>query len=327
MSTQTSLNKQLPTLRRDNVISSSNWTAFLNHFEYGSGFALIILLVPNSDVAQRCKDELHRVLGFSEKRLIDLPIVEQVDLRRLASSVFNSTVSDLDGAIWVESVISSAVPTYSIWREAWRKGMISLNHARSSLQKRLKVPVVLVGAPWIKELIKETAPDLWSIRSLVTTIEPAAFRTEDELVVRENRTASPQHIIADDVYGSDPVTAEKQIQKLRDSPGKGAIQARLLYRAASGYLERGNARRAASAAQEARQLLEARSDLKELADVTYLLGRAFRNLCEFEQATECLEEADRLFAQLGRVDCGATAAGTWLILRRLSRISMQRLTS
>jgi len=49
--------------RRYGQTAAGEWQRVLNHFALGEGFALIILVVPDRDGAQLCRNELERLLA------------------------------------------------------------------------------------------------------------------------------------------------------------------------------------------------------------------------------------------------------------------------
>ncbi len=97
----------------------------------------------------------------------------------------------------------------------------------TSIREKSPLSVIFAGAPWLQPLMRETAPDLWSVRTVSVTIQPAVFPNIQPLPGNVN--------IPTDQTQSDPVFALQEAEKLRGVPGKELSLARLLHRAGKGF--------------------------------------------------------------------------------------------
>ena len=72
----------------------------------------------------------------------------------------------------MEAVVNDSAADGAAWQAAWRHAVGGLNQQRNPLRRKFSVPLILVGAHWLVPVMRETAPDLWSVRSVVVRIEP-----------------------------------------------------------------------------------------------------------------------------------------------------------
>jgi len=84
------------------------------------------------------------------------------------------------GCTWIEAVHID-VPTPpdtppGPWTEAWDSLMLRANTRRDQILDNTPGGLIFVGVPERKPRIREAAPDLWSVRSLVMQPEPVATR-------------------------------------------------------------------------------------------------------------------------------------------------------
>ena len=261
-----------------NLGASPDWQALLSHFGLGEGFAFIVLLVPNDDGADVCRAALNRYLEATGKRVHRIPVTDVADLRNIAHTLLGMAAEPEDGAIWLARAVPDGVPDYAEWRQAWREGVSRLNEFRNPLRRQFDMPVIFAGAPWLQEVLREDAPDLWSVRTLVAWVEPQAVTA----ATPETRDVSKQ---AEPSSGPDPELALAEANRLRGKPGSELGLARLLYRAGLGFAARYQWREAAQTFEEAldfrRQFAATPEDL---ADTEFELANALSWLTDYDRA-------------------------------------------
>ena len=233
--------------RRYGLAAAAEWQVLLNQFNLGEGFALVILRVPDRDGAALCRSALE---GFLAERSLHLGPIEPEDpgtLRTLTVSLLGLPEDPGRGAVWVSAVIGETAPDRTNWDAAWRQALGSLNQQRNPFRQRFNVPVIFVGAPWLATVMRETAPDLWSVRALSLHIEPQlSARTLDrKLPEREVEEIDNAELAAE--RSPDPEMAMRAAAVLRGKAGQERALADTLVRAAIGFA----ARRAWAAAEEA----------------------------------------------------------------------------
>jgi tetratricopeptide (TPR) repeat protein len=274
---------------RYNLATSPDWQALLTHFELNEGFAFIVLLVPNEEGAVVCRDALVRRLAATGHELLELETTPD-RLKEIADALLLTEARPETGVVWASRVVSEGAPDYREWREAWRRGVAALNQHRNPFRRKWSVPVVFVGAPWLQEVLRENAPDLWSVRTQVAWVEPEAPATGFSLA----RTSgdAPRR-------GPDPEMALAEAERLRGKKGSEHLVARLLYRAGLGFASRYQWRDAVLAFLQSITIGRVAASAEELADTHYELGKARTWTLDYEAAAAHSAEAMRLYREVG----------------------------
>ena len=305
--------------QRINIAASPDWHNLLTYFDLaGEGFAFIVLIVPDGEWAEACRHALERYMMALRKRLEVITFGSAREFgEELATRLLSVRPGEDVGAVWVAAAVSEAVREYDEWAEAWRVGSARLNQYRNPLRRQFNVPLLFTGAPWIQATLRETAPDLWSVRTLVVRIAPAVSA----------ETTTPGHATSDQSYISDreeglaidPDFTSREAERLRGQPGKELALARLLHRAGTGFAVRyrgDEAERAFTEAIELRRRFGAEMD--ELASSLSAWAGVLRWRNDYERAIEALLESLKLYQQTGNV------LGEANCIRSLGDIALQR---
>lgn len=292
------------------LAQSEEWRKLLRHFDLNEGFAFALLLVPDSLAAEICERELKRILGRCGKGLLPVRFQDAKALRDLPSTLLDLQPAQSDAAVWVATAVPAGTPQYEDWRDAWRQTAARLNENRNPLRRQLNLTLLFVGAPWLQEVLREYAPDLWSVRTLVVEI-PSRFFTPAVLVRvgSQNLRKIPELSDEDRTSGLDsldPSIALKQAARLWGRPRQKPALALMLVRAAEGFTGRRQFGEATGAYREAakiyRELAAQEPDtyLPYLAMSLNNLGVCLRNLGRLGEALVATEEAVRIRRQLAR---------------------------
>jgi tetratricopeptide (TPR) repeat protein len=157
--------------RRFGAKAAERWQHVLEHIRLSNGFSYLILLVPEASAARICAAELARHLREQGQELESREFNTPEALREhLAPWVLRETGQQ--HPIWAASVTSEYDPQHSEWEAAWRYAVARINERRDELIKRHQAPIIMVGAPWLKTVLREAAPDWWSVRSMVVNLKP-----------------------------------------------------------------------------------------------------------------------------------------------------------
>lgn len=224
--------------RRYGSAASAEWQVLLNQFNLGEGFALVILSVPDRDGAAMCRSALE---GFLAERSLHLGTIEPEDpnaLRALATTLLGLPEDPGRGGVWVSAVIGETARDRTNWEAAWRQALGSLNQQRNPFRQHFGVPVIFVGAPWVAALLRETAPDLWSVRAMSLHIEPemVAGWSGLEPLKRELLARIEQEVPVERTPDLD--MAMRAAEQLRGKPGQEHALADILARAGSAFIYR-----------------------------------------------------------------------------------------
>jgi len=287
---------------RYNLPAQPEWQQFLNHFDLSESFALVVLLVADADGAELCRMELEKQLQREGKKLVSFDVSNPDDLRNLPSKLLTTQLPTDAAGFWVAGVEPDYSPNVSAWREAWRIVMHRLNPRRNEIRRRFNCSLIFVGAPWLQETIREIAPDLWSVRTLVARIEPQAI-SEIKSIISERQSSDAGGVKS----GGDPLFALQEAEKLRGIPGKELALAGLLQRAGQGFAARTDWRSADKAYTEALELKdkfgappESRLlTLLELAWICQAFANTHRSLDYAQQALVLAQQAGNRIAEGG----------------------------
>ena len=289
--------------RRLNPQSLPEWQILLTHLEISEGFSFVVLLVPDADWANACRLALSHSLDPHGKSLQTVDFSDAEDFRtNLAGRLLNLKVSNRVGAVWLEKTVSEASPYFPEWKEAWRGFAARLNQMRNPLRRNFNVPLVFVGASWIQPVIRDNAPDLWSVRTLVTRIQIAAKHGQPQ--------PGPAGTTEEALQGStiDPDLALRSAARIRDQSGMEVAHAELLHRAGLGLMARSQWIEAETALRVAVDLKRKFSINDEsLPGALISLGYCFQRQNRSDEAIELLNEARSLSSSaadvLGEANC------------------------
>ncbi len=248
-----------PTLREARLNALANlaeWKKLLTHFELEPDeFALIPVFVPDNDWASVCRQSLSQYLQkTTQKELYAIPVETTDDLKNLAVNIFDLESTAKFGAVWIAAPVTVSDNERKDWQAAWHEGMARLNQYRNPFRRKFDIPVLLVGAEWTKEIIRDSAPDLWSIRTIVVNIEPPVVTLSDKQINIQT-TEITENLNITTERGSDPEFAMREATRLRGQKGKELNLAQLLYRAGNGFIEQRRFQPALKALEEADNLL------------------------------------------------------------------------
>ena len=287
------------------LAQSEEWRKLLRHFDLNEGFAFALLLVPDSLAAEICERELKRILGRGGKGLLPVRFRDAQALRDLPSKLLDLQPTQSDAAVWVATAVPAGTPQYEDWRDAWRQTAARLNENRNPLRRQLNLTLLFVGAPWLQEVLREVAPDLWSVRTLVVEIASRLFAPAVVVAGSGDITFEATGVKGTGaVENLDPALALEQANRLRGKPEQKPALAILLVRAADAFADARQFGEAIHSSREAvgiyRELAieEPGRYLPELARSLLFLGYSLKEAGRWEDALTAAEEATGLCRQL-----------------------------
>ena len=277
------------------------WQKFLRHFELGEGFAFIILLVPNRAIAESCRSQFEIWLqAHNAASLFALSLRTPESISNLPEKLMS--IAPPIGPIWADGTGDR-----TIYEDAWNRCAVKLNRTRDVIAARFAAPIILVGAPWIRETLRDDAPDFWSVRAFIAEISPSQLeRNAAHILLERPANTEPSESIFD------PDLTLRAIADLRGKPGQERQLGVLLDRAGTELMNRGRSVEALSLLQEAMEIDEAavkqepgRADYQRDLSVSYdRLGDLQRALGEGEAARQYYEKSLLLRDQLVKQEPG-----------------------
>jgi hypothetical protein len=283
----------MASIRRQAADFATEWQKLMAHFDWAEGFSLVVLFVPDAEGAAVRRRALERYLASKGKSLVPVTFNDPEELKLLANRLFDLDAPADAGAVWVEAVIYETDERFDQWEAAWREGAARLNQYRNPLRRKFRIPLVFVAAPWTQPVLRNMAPDLWSVRALVINIEPGASAARDyslslqmvEQLSGRDGVQSRQVASSEDENQPDPELALSEAARLRGRSGQELNLAALLYRAGRGFIKRADWTSAIDSLSEAANLYDKfKSASEELADSIFWLGESLMNQYDHDAA-------------------------------------------
>ncbi|MDX1980468.1 MAG: tetratricopeptide repeat protein [Bryobacteraceae bacterium] len=253
--------------RRYRLSESEEWRKLLRLFELGDGFAFVVLTAPDRLGLAACESSLAHFLSARGQSLAVLT-TDPEEIHTLPERLLSLERAPACGAVWI-----TAAEDGDSERAAWRHAAAALNQQRNLVVRRIGVPLIWAGGPWLQVVLREMAPDLWSVRTMVVVIEPVRAPLGEPA---EQRRPEPLETVEE---APDPGLALEAAERLRGKPGRERQLADLLARAARGLAARGDTAGALVRLDEAAALFaggvgaDDREALESAAEVEALAGR------------------------------------------------------
>ncbi len=230
---------------------NAEWGTFLAHLDFSEGFALFVLLAPDDAGIELCRRALEQVFVEKGTPLQTLALSPGAPPEFLANALTHPPAAGI-GALWIQleeapepdqvyssdpadaARIEAAAASFSdslanARRQAWAGFLRALNPERNPLRRTLALPLIFAGPPWLQQIFREVAPDLWSIRRSVATIHPAEWIVEEWQ--KELRMPSvPSFAPADEEAKQRLGDLRHDLEVVRQKPGAELLRAELLRR-------------------------------------------------------------------------------------------------
>ncbi len=274
----------------------AEWQRLHRQLELGDGFWLGFLFSPSPRSVAILRRRLENHLRHKAEKLRLLQVDRPEDLLPSLTKLFEPE-SAAAGCVWVEAIhvdSKAADGEAGPWTQAWDQLFLRTNEKRDALRGFLKGGLVFVAPLGVKPRLREAAPDLWSVRSIVLELPavPTPIRENRE----EDRTASREPFIEAALAETlpDPDFALAEAARRRES---GAEDPRpvvsALLRAVPGLLAQERVPEALDAANEARSLLEkaALTDKHEYAEALAALSEVEEAHGDLAAATDHVNRA------------------------------------
>ncbi|MBI5480026.1 MAG: tetratricopeptide repeat protein, partial [Deltaproteobacteria bacterium] len=225
------------------------WHRIRGALDLGTGFQFLVVTSPSrvalDEVADRI-DRMRRGAGLQRVSPGSTQAIRTVgeELDELGGQLGRAARRSV---VWID-----AWHTDKEREEAWRFALARINERRNYWGRRLGGAVVLAGPPVVATLLTATAPDLWSVRTLVAHLpEVVLGQPEGPRAEAHRPTARP----------ADPREPERLVA-LADAiaskvdPAAVCLRSELLGRAAASLRSKGEYDRAAQLAGQAVAIVE-----------------------------------------------------------------------
>lgn len=155
------------------------WASLEGHLAWAAPPWVAFVFADDPDAVKRLRERAVRAVD-GEARVLQ-PDTPQALRERLRDLIAAGTRP----LVWLEALHGG--PPASPWTDAWDDLLLRLNERREKLRQGLQGGVVIAAPIAMKPRIREAAPDLWSIRSLVLDVDARRGRAgPDDRAARSN---------------------------------------------------------------------------------------------------------------------------------------------
>ncbi len=233
--------------------AEAEWQRLRRQVELSPGFWLGFLFSHSPRASRVLAARLDAVYRSHARRLQTLRAESPDEVLRILTRLFSADARSAD-AVWVVADRDLATQRRQAWATAWHEFFLRLNERRDRLRREFSGGLILEVPPEIKSEVRNAAPDLWSIRSLVLEpAEPAVQRAAPEL---PGRQAAPDRRLQPADESPDVIPAGQRT-RLAKAAGPLEREVTALLRAVEGLLAADQAGRAVEQATQAVDLLAA----------------------------------------------------------------------
>ena len=278
------------------------WQQLRRQFELANGFWLGFVFCPSPRTVAVLRRRTGQILKFRAQRLRAIRPSLPDDFGSLLPALFEPESAQA-GCVWIESIHTSSPSRHTNesgdWTLAWDSFLLRANERRDAMRRHLDGGLILAASPEIKPRVRDAAPDLWSIRSLVLELRPSSIASSGG-VNRDSPLPREIHREADSVLSDASIDvdfglaeADRIVRRIEGAQGHSRHGlARILLRAVEGLLEQGKTQDAVERARKAVAILRGQSGGEHLlADALSSLSQAARADNDISVALECLEES------------------------------------
>lgn len=152
------------------VDEAEAWSRLEGHLEWSTASTLSFAFADDPRAVARLRERAFRAVERAGGKVRWIHPDQPQSLREVLRELLSSKKFEL---VWLE-----ALGTDHPWADAWNDVLQRLNERRERLRRGLGGALVLVASTMTKALFRDTAPDLWSIRSLVLELAPVEATPE-----------------------------------------------------------------------------------------------------------------------------------------------------
>ena len=270
------------------------WARLRAQIELAGTFWLGFVFSPSPRSVIVLRERAERLLRMQTRTLLLVRPKTPDELRHALPHLLEDMEPVRAGCTWIEAVRedSPGAPEQP-WTRAWDELFLRMNERRDALRARLPGGLVFAAPPGIKPRVRDAAPDLWSVRSLVIDLAAVAGGGAERHGPNPVRTRPTARLTA-----PDPELALAEAER-RTAKGSEVSQALALTEAAGGLLANRRVEEARNAAAKATDLLRGEGGIAE-AHALALLAEAVEAGGDVAAAADHVEQAIRLARHWGR---------------------------
>ncbi len=195
----------------------SEWARFRRHLDLAHGFWLTFLFAASAADVRVFEQRTKRILRNGARTQKVLAPRTPQELESAPLEILQRKRSDALGCIWVDAVYADPPGQDGEWARAWIAALLALNQSRQRLREQLRCGLIIAAPAWLKPRVREAAPDLWSIRTLVIELAgPTAIPSEgDQAIAAPDSGAEAVSARSPMLAGEGAPTDRSAIERLR----------------------------------------------------------------------------------------------------------------
>ena len=274
--------------RRYALGENPDWTAFRRHRSFCQSFGLFVLLAPELpavELARRTAHDETLAAGGEWHHFFITPDTAPGTVARWLLALPPLTP---ESAVWVSASIQfTGGDGPALLTTVWRAQAAILNMQRDLLRARITCPLILAGPNGMDAVLRESSPDLWSVRESVVRLHPAPAAGEAAGASPHAQSLTTTGYPEDQ---GDPHLTLSEAERLADNPTQTLLRADLLRRAGNQFATRQQWDQAAQCLHQAWTLQEQHHALPEtLARTALGLGLLYLDWGNYTEARTWLE--------------------------------------
>lgn len=149
---------------REGIDEAEAWRRLQAHLGWSDGPTVSFVFSTDGEAVRRLRHRSLRSVEDAGSRARTLRPADPQELREVVRELMSGRKAAL---IWLEAM-SDDPP----WLDAWDDVLQRLNERRERLRRSLGGALVVAGPPALKPMVRNRAPDLWSIRSVAADLAP-----------------------------------------------------------------------------------------------------------------------------------------------------------
>ena len=274
--------------RRYHLAENPVWTAFHRHRSFCESFGLFVLLAPELAAVELARRTVHDetlAAGGAWHHFFITPDTAPGTAARWLLALPPLTP---ESTVWISASIQfTGGDGPALLTTVWRAQAAILNMQRDLLRARITCPLILAGPAGMDSVLRESSPDLWSVRESVVHLHPAPLAAASAPASPLSASLTIATYPEDQ---GDPDLTLSEAQRLTHKPGQTLLRADLLRRAGDQFLTRQQWEQAARCLHEAWTLQEQHHALPEtLARTAHGLGVLYLEWGNYPEARTWLE--------------------------------------
>jgi tetratricopeptide (TPR) repeat protein len=174
------MNAEVGTKKQIDDAVEAEWARLHDQIELADGFWLAWVFSTAFDAPRMMAERVRRTLQESGAKLRCWRPETPKELHEVLPELLDAVEEGTSDCLWVEALAVDVpgVAEEASWSWAWRELLMRANERRERLLRTHRGGLVFVGAPEVKVLARENAPDLWTIRAMVIDVPRAVVSSE-----------------------------------------------------------------------------------------------------------------------------------------------------